>query len=49
MPPCRAASHRYVYHTYIVDTITGRLNFRLTEDQERALRRAARVAEELDQ
>jgi uncharacterized protein (DUF1778 family) len=31
----------YVYDTYISDTLTGRLNFRLTTDQERALRQAA--------
>lgn len=30
-----------MYHTYIADTLTGRLNFRLTDDQERALRQAA--------
>jgi uncharacterized protein (DUF1778 family) len=31
----------YVYDTYMADTLTGRLNFRLTDDQERALRQAA--------
>jgi uncharacterized protein (DUF1778 family) len=31
----------YVYDTYMTDMLTGRLNFRLTDDQERALRQAA--------
>lgn len=31
----------YVYSTYMTDTLTGRLNFRVAPDQERALRRAA--------
>ena len=31
----------YVYSTYMADMLTGRLNFRLTDDQERALRQAA--------
>ena len=31
----------YVYHTYMADMLTGRLNFRLTDEQERALRQAA--------
>jgi len=31
----------YVYDTYVADMLTGRLNFRLTDDQERALRQAA--------
>lgn len=31
----------YVYATYMTDTLTGRLNFRLTTEQERALRQAA--------
>lgn len=33
----------YVYHTYMPDSMTGRLNFRLAPDQERALRQAAAV------
>lgn len=31
----------YVYRTYMTDALTGRLNFRLTADQERSLRQAA--------
>ncbi len=31
----------YVYHVYMADTLTGRLNFRVNDDQERALRQAA--------
>lgn len=31
----------YVYSTYMPETLTGRLNFRLSKDQERALRQAA--------
>ncbi len=31
----------YVYHAYVADIMTGRLNFRLTDEQERALRQAA--------
>jgi uncharacterized protein (DUF1778 family) len=31
----------YVYTTYMTDTLTGRLNFRLTAAQERAVRQAA--------
>ncbi len=30
-----------MYDTYMADMLTGRLNFRLTDDQERALRQAA--------
>jgi len=32
-----------VYDTYMADTLTGRLNFRLAADQERALRQAASI------
>lgn len=31
----------YVYYTYMRETLTGRLNFRLTAEQEHALRQAA--------
>ena len=31
----------YVYDTYMSETLTGSLNFRLTTEQERSLRRAA--------
>jgi len=33
----------YVYNTYMNETLTGRLNFRLSSDQERALRQAAEL------
>lgn len=32
-----------MYDTYMNETLTGRLNFRLTSDQERALRQAAEL------
>ena len=31
----------YVYNTYMSETLTGRLNFRLSAEQERSLRQAA--------
>ncbi|BBX74252.1 hypothetical protein MSHI_21580 [Mycobacterium shinjukuense] len=34
-------STKYVYNTYMPETLTGRLNFRLSPEQEQALRRAA--------
>lgn len=49
-PPRRNASRRintdqtstkYVYITYMPETLTGRLNFRLSPEQEQALRHAA--------
>jgi len=36
----------YVYYTYMSETMTGRLNFRLTAEQERSLRRAAALTGE---
>jgi len=36
----------YVSGTYVTDMLTGRLNFRLTDDQERALRQAAAFLKE---
>lgn len=33
----------YVYNTYMSDTLTGRLNFRLAPEQEHALRQAAAI------
>ena len=33
----------YVYNTYMNKPLTGRLNFRLSSDQERALRQAAEL------
>lgn len=34
-------STKYVYNTYMSETMTGRLNFRLSPEQEQALRHAA--------
>jgi uncharacterized protein (DUF1778 family) len=34
-------STKYVYNTYMPETMTGRLNFRLSPEQEQALRHAA--------
>ncbi|CCK64984.1 Protein of unknown function [Mycobacterium canettii CIPT 140070017] len=34
-------STKYVYNTYMPETLTGRLNFRLSPEQEQALRHAA--------
>jgi uncharacterized protein (DUF1778 family) len=36
----------YVCNTYMSETLTGRLNFRLTTDQEQALRQAAALTGE---
>jgi uncharacterized protein (DUF1778 family) len=36
----------YVYDTYMSQTLTGRLNFRLTTEQEQALRQAAALTGE---
>lgn len=33
----------YAYGTYMADVLTGRLNFRLSPEQERALRQAAAI------
>lgn len=33
----------YVYGTYMTESLTGRLNFRLAPEQERALRQAAAI------
>lgn len=34
----------YVYTAYMADTLTGRLNFRLSAEQERSLRHAAELS-----
>lgn len=34
----------YVYRAYVSETMTGRLNFRVPEEAERALRRAAALS-----
>ena len=41
----QSRKHRlYVYDTYMSETLTGRLNFRVTSEQERALRDAAALS-----